>query len=97
MALLSTVSAGRGAPVNPAAPAEPPDRRLTPAQLRQDLAVLHETFEKAHAGLYRYTPKASMDSAFDAVSTRLRSRDRRQWRDSRDCGTCGRSSSMRLS
>jgi hypothetical protein len=45
--------------------------RLPVEQLRQDLHVLRETLEGADAGLYRYTNKAAMDSAFDAVASRL--------------------------
>jgi hypothetical protein len=44
---------------------------LRPEQLRQDLAVLRETFEAAHAGIYRYTPEATLDSAFDATEAQL--------------------------
>src|SRR6185295_11099901 len=40
-------------------------------QLREDLRVLRTTFEGAHAGLYRYSTKATMDSAFDATAARL--------------------------
>jgi hypothetical protein len=56
------------APLSISSAAEP---RLTAALLRDDLRVLRETFEGAHAGLYRYTPKAAMDSAFAAVDAQL--------------------------
>ncbi|HWW60328.1 MAG TPA: hypothetical protein VN181_03080, partial [Thermoanaerobaculia bacterium] len=44
---------------------------LTPAELKEDLHILRQTFEDAHAGLYRYTPKAELDAAFDAVEAQL--------------------------
>lgn len=47
-------------------------RILSVGQLAEDFAALRETFEGAHAGLYRYTPKAAMDSAFDDIASQLR-------------------------
>jgi hypothetical protein len=46
-------------------------RRSTVSELLDDLSILRQTFEQAHAGLYRYTTKASIDSAFDAIRARL--------------------------
>ena len=46
-------------------------KTLPPNQLRDDLRILRQTFERAHAGLYRYTPKEQMDAAFDRVEARL--------------------------
>jgi hypothetical protein len=46
-------------------------RRFTPLELREDFRVLRSTFEGAHAGLYRYSSKATMDSAFDSVERSL--------------------------
>lgn len=67
-----TWGAARGASTA-AGPIDPPNRSLSRAQLKQDLEILRETFEKAHAGLYRYSPKAAMDSAFDAVASQIAS------------------------
>jgi hypothetical protein len=44
---------------------------LTPAQLQADFQRLRFTLAHADAGLYRYTPKAEMDSRLDAVARRL--------------------------
>ncbi len=35
---------------------------LTPAELKEDFHTVRQTFEDAHAGLYRYTPKPEMDA-----------------------------------
>jgi len=51
--------------------AQVPLQTLSPDQLKDDLRILRQTFEKAHAGLYRYTPKEQMDAAFDRVGARL--------------------------
>ena len=42
---------------------------FTPAELRKDLRVLREALEEGDPGIYRYTPKAAMDSAFDGAAT----------------------------
>ena len=44
---------------------------LTPAQLQEDFHRLRFLLEHADPGLYRYTPKAEMDSRFDAVGRQL--------------------------
>ena len=44
---------------------------LTPAQLQEDFHRLRFSLEHADPGLYRYTPKAEMDSRFDAVGRQL--------------------------
>lgn len=51
--------------------AQPPQKTLLPTELKNDLSILRFTFEKAHAGLYRYTPKEKLDAAFDRVEARL--------------------------
>ncbi len=51
--------------------AQVPLRTLSPQQMKDDFRILRWTFEKAHAGLYRYTPKEQMDAAFDRFESRL--------------------------
>jgi hypothetical protein len=51
--------------------AQLPSNTIALAQLRDDLERLRYTFERAHAGLYRYTPKEHLDSAFDRVTSQL--------------------------
>lgn len=48
-----------------------PDRTFTAEQLQEDLLVLRTTLEEAHAGLYRYTDKDTMDGLFDEVLSQL--------------------------
>jgi uncharacterized protein (TIGR03435 family) len=44
---------------------------FTPAELRKDLQVLRESLEEGDPGIYRYTPKAEMDRAFDGAAKEL--------------------------
>ena len=39
--------------------------------LRQDLQVAHQSLEEGHSGIYRYTAKLELDSAFAAASAKL--------------------------
>src|SRR5664279_4845351 len=48
-----------------------PAQELAPARLREDLHVLRESLEEGHSGLYRYTPKAEMDHAFEQAESSL--------------------------
>jgi hypothetical protein len=48
-----------------------PAQELAPALLREDLHVLRESLEEGHSGLYRYTPKAEMDRAFERAESHL--------------------------
>jgi hypothetical protein len=48
-----------------------PAQELAPALLREDLHVLRESLEEGHSGLYRYTPKAEIDHAFEQAESRL--------------------------
>jgi C-terminal processing protease CtpA/Prc len=41
---------------------------FTPAQLREDLAVLRSSLEEGHGGFYRYSNEAEMDSVFDRAA-----------------------------
>lgn len=50
---------------------EPPAPQFTREQLRQDLTVARRALEEGHSGLYRYTPRAEIDRAFDAISNAL--------------------------
>jgi uncharacterized protein (TIGR03435 family) len=44
---------------------------FTVVQLRKDLRILREALEEGHPGIYRFTPKAEMDRAFDRASAQL--------------------------
>jgi len=48
-----------------------PQKLLSARELQDDFQILRTTFERAHAGLYRYTQKREMDAAFDRASARL--------------------------
>jgi C-terminal processing protease CtpA/Prc len=48
-----------------------PARQYSAAELRADFAVLRASLEEGHAGLYRYSTKAEIDSAFDATESRI--------------------------
>jgi len=48
-----------------------PAQELAPALLREDLHGLRESLEEGHSGLYRYTPKAEMDRAFERAESHL--------------------------
>jgi uncharacterized protein (TIGR03435 family) len=67
---------GAAAPEVPA-PTEPikaaPDSSVTftVVQLRKDLRVAREALEEGHPGIYRFTPKAEMDRAFDGLAATL--------------------------
>jgi hypothetical protein len=47
-------------------------KTLSLIELKEDFSILRQTFEKAHAGLYRYTVKKQIDSAFDKVGIQLK-------------------------
>lgn len=44
---------------------------LTTTQLKQDLGILRSNLEEVHPGLYTYTPKAKLDSFFEALALKL--------------------------
>ncbi|WP_198045041.1 S41 family peptidase [Spirosoma montaniterrae] len=48
-----------------------PNRLYTPQQLREDFQVLHMALEQLHPGLYRYTPRDSMDVAYRQTLSQL--------------------------
>jgi len=41
-------------------------------ELRNDLRILHEALDQFHTGMYWYTPKDSVDQAFDKANRRVR-------------------------
>jgi len=67
---LADSSAQTQAPA-PASAFENRDQELSPAALKDDFELLRFALEDAHAGLYRYVPKADMDRQFDALEKRL--------------------------
>jgi hypothetical protein len=44
---------------------------LTSAQLQRDVAILRQSYELLHPGLYRYSDKAEMDEKFEDLRNRL--------------------------
>jgi hypothetical protein len=46
---------------------------IAPADLREDLAIARAALEEGHPGLYRFTPKAELDRAWDAAGRQLAS------------------------
>ena len=44
---------------------------IEPEKLREDFRILRSALEEGHPGIYRYTPKADLDSVFDATAARL--------------------------
>ena len=48
-----------------------PDRQFAVEQLREDFALLRSALEEAHAGLYRYSDRASIDHMFDDAAARI--------------------------
>ena len=48
-----------------------PAPRSSPAELREDFEIMRHALEEAHPGLYRYTPKPTMDRIFDAAEKRI--------------------------
>jgi hypothetical protein len=48
-----------------------PDRHHAVVELREDFAVLKSSLEEGHGGLYRYSPKATIDRMFDDAVSRL--------------------------
>ena len=42
-----------------------PDKKYSPAELKQDFVLMRTILEKKHPSLYWYTPKDSMDAYFD--------------------------------
>ncbi len=73
VSLLSARFADSAAQAEGSAPAasEDPDKELSPAALKDDFELLRFSLEEAHAGLYRYVPKADMDRQFDALQKRV--------------------------
>lgn len=47
------------------------DATLAPKDLAADLAVARQALEEGHSGVYRYTPKAELDRAFDRAAGQL--------------------------
>ncbi|PKK36912.1 hypothetical protein BWI96_08435 [Siphonobacter sp. SORGH_AS_0500] len=45
-----------------------PQRTFEVSQLQKDLKIMRKGLESGHPGLYWYTPKAQLDSAFDATA-----------------------------
>lgn len=45
--------------------------KLSAEDLKADVAIMRSALEEAHPGIYRYTPKAEMDRAFDALTASL--------------------------
>lgn len=48
-----------------------PDRILLPAQMAQDLAILHKTLVAIHPGLYRYNTPSQLEAAFAAAAEKI--------------------------
>src|SRR6266568_843556 len=44
---------------------------IEPEKLREDFRILRSALEEGHPGIYRYTPKAELDSVFDATAARI--------------------------
>lgn len=44
-----------------------PERKYSPEQLKEDASVLWKTFQQCHPSLYWYTPKDSLDPAFEGL------------------------------
>ena len=44
---------------------------FTPPQLTEDFQILRKALEEGHSGIYRYTPKAELDAAFDKAEKSL--------------------------
>lgn len=53
------------------APAYDPTHRYAVAELQADLAYVRRALEEAHPALYWYTPKDSLDRAFDRTAAAL--------------------------
>lgn len=47
------------------------DRKVDPKSLRADFQIARRTLFEIHSGVYRYTPKEQLDSAFDAALKQL--------------------------
>ena len=45
--------------------------KVEPEPLRQDLQIARKSLEEGHSGIYRYTSKRELDSAFAAASAKL--------------------------
>ena len=62
------------APTSPSpasSPGAPVSARLAGDALRADVLVLRRAYEGLHPGLYRYSTRAEMDAAFDALDAEL--------------------------
>jgi hypothetical protein len=51
--------------------ASSPTERVPAERLREDLRILRGALEEGHPGIYRYTPKAELDEAFDQAERAL--------------------------
>lgn len=73
LAGMSVLTTGL-APAIAALPSTPqglPARALSPAAIREDLALLRRALELIHPGLYRHTPKPEMDRRFRELGVAL--------------------------
>jgi C-terminal processing protease CtpA/Prc len=70
LALLST-SGPAAIAQQPTESSYDPAQQFSAAELRADFALLRASIEEGHAGLYRYSIKAEMDSVFDATENRI--------------------------
>jgi len=50
---------------------EPAAAPIQPQLLQEDFQIARRALEEGHSGIYRYTPKAELDSAFDDAAKRL--------------------------
>ena len=48
-----------------------PERKYSPAQLKEDVQVMEQTLKKNHPSLYWYTPKEEVDASFQRAYARL--------------------------
>jgi hypothetical protein len=62
---------GAAQSVNPESKKGAGPEPVAPEELREDLRILRQALEKGHPGIYRYTPKAKMDQAFDGAEKGL--------------------------
>ena len=54
-----------------AAAQEPVAAKIEPKLLQEDFRVARSALEEGHSGIYRYTPKADLDRAFDAAAKQI--------------------------
>ena len=48
-----------------------PPAKIEPGLLQEDFRIFRSALEEGHSGIYRYTPKAEMDRAFDDAAERI--------------------------